>query len=138
MDGLLASPDASGESRIPGVPADSGVPQVSAIPTTSPARNARVQPLAAADLERGFGEEKAEGTRISLLSKSLPESVLLRGCPRFQRQIAPDSLYFGPGDRRAIRFNTTVSGVEYAQDPAECRWFNDEDPGWPGEDMEGS
>lgn len=81
----------------------------------------------------------AQGEVKSTISQPKnPGEVLLRGCPRFQRQIAPDSLYFGPGERRSIRFNTTVSGVEYVQDPAECRWFDDDDPGWPGEDMEGS
>ena len=147
MDGLLTERDLGG-SRIPSVPDAPGGTSASsagqAIPTSSPARGARVQSLAAADLERGPSSASAvvqsgglKDVKNAASLNSLPRTVLLRGCPHFQRQIAPDSLYFGPGER-AVHFCTTVAGVEYAQDPAEQHWFNDDDPGWPGEDMEGS
>ena len=55
MDGLLGDPEPEKASKI------SGVPEISTIPTSSPARSARVQPLETADLERISTNSVSEG-----------------------------------------------------------------------------
>ena len=59
------------------------------------------------------------------------DAVLTLDCPRFERQIAPDSLYFPPDEPRRVHFSTTVEGIEYVQDPAERPQIEEQ---WPVED----
>ncbi|CAL6113064.1 Hypothetical_protein [Hexamita inflata] len=81
-------------------------------------------------------DEFAPETEAQRLQSQQNRKILIQKAKKFQKMIAPDSLYYDAGDRRKVQFNQQISGISYEFDKEERRFYVEDDPGYNGEDIE--
>ncbi|CAL6011447.1 Hypothetical_protein [Hexamita inflata] len=81
-------------------------------------------------------DEFAPETEAQRLQSQQNRKILIQKAKKFQKMIAPDSLYYDAGDRRKVLFNQQIGGISYEFDKEERRFYVEEDPDFNGEDME--